>query len=210
MGSKPSRAREVENVREKKQREGPQEHNHHDHAHAEHSHHDHHSVYMQTETPELKAIFKHLSFRANTERGTDRVVCLQKVLMEELGIAKPDLTQLRSVVEDFCQNPDTITEEEIQSVCAVLPEAAARLAANGSPLAALLKDVPLHLAVARAVEQVLQIKPCESESWFPGSHETLISRQMGHWRGELEVAMTLAVARTACVDERRGTHTLQR
>ena len=187
----------MENVIEKKQREGPQEHNHHDHAHAEHSHHDHHSVYMQTETPELKAIFKHLSFRANTERGTDRVVCLQKVLMEELGIAKPDLTQLRSVVEDFCQNPDTITEEEIQSVCAVLPEAAARLAANGSPLAALLKDVPLHLAVARAVEQVLQIKPYESEPWFPGSHDPLKPRSMGHWRGELEVAMTLTSARAS-------------
>ena len=209
MGSKPSRSREVapQDLEKKPQvREGPRaEHSHRDHA--EHSHHhDHH----QEGTPELKAIFKHLSFRASAERGNDRVVCLQKVLMEELGIAKPDLTQLRSVVEVVCLNPGFITEEEIPSVCAALPDAAARLAANGSPLAALLKDVPLHLAVARAVEQVLQIKPYESEPWFPGSHDPLKPRSMGHWRGELEVAMTLAVARTACVDERRGTHTLQR
>jgi hypothetical protein len=175
-------------------REGPRaEHSHRDHA--EHSHHhDHH----QEGTPELKAIFKHLSFRASAERGNDRVVCLQKVLMEELGIAKPDLTQLRSVVEVVClTDPGFITEEEIPSVCAALPDAAARLAANGSPLAALLKDVPLHLAVARAVEQVLQIKPYESEPWFPGSHDPLKPRSMGHWRGELEVAMTLTLARAS-------------
>ena len=198
MGSKPSRAREVasQDLEKKPQvRDGSHaEHSHSDQA--EHSHHDHHHHHSEV-TPELKAIFKHLSHRANIERGNDRVVCLQKVLMEDLGIVKPDLTQLRSVVEDVCLNPDLINEEEIQSVCAALPDAAARLAANGSPLAALLKDVPLHLAVARAVEQVLQIKPYESEPWFPGSHDPLKPRSMGHWRGELEVAMTLTLARAS-------------
>ncbi len=196
MGSKPSVAAEARGAAPADQkspggvRPGPDpgdRSNHHDHG-DDHSplHHSHQA------SPELEAVFKHLCFQTSIRRGNDRVANLQQVLMEELGIAKPDRKQLGEVVDQVCENPDSITEEELARICQALPDAAARLAADGSPLAALLKDVPLHLAMARALEQVLQAKPHESESWFPGSHEILHPRSVGHWRGEIEVRSPLA------------------
>jgi hypothetical protein len=168
---------------------------HPDDASHHHDHADGHSPLRHAKhaPPELQALFKHLCFQTSIRRGSDRVVNLQEVLMEELGIAKPDRKQLGEVVDMVCENPDSITEEELERICAALPDAAARLAADGSPLAALIKDVPLHLAMARAVEQVLQAKPHEAESsWLPDIHETLHPRSVGHWRGEIEVRSPLA------------------
>ena len=61
-----------------------------------------------------------------------------------------------------CSDINDIKEEDLEKICDALPDAAARLANNGSPIALLLKDIPLHLALARALEQVLQSKPTES------------------------------------------------
>ena len=74
--------------------------------------------------------------------------------MQELGIAEPDLADLERVLQRECEDMTVITEEEIERVCAAFPNAAARLAENGSPFALLFNTIPSHLALARSLEQV--------------------------------------------------------
>ena len=79
-----------------------------------------------------------------------------------------------------------LTMFEPSCFAAAFPWAAARLADDGSPLALLLKNVPIHLALARALEQVLHAKKDEEKQYRTGQHETLVSRDMGTWHGQLE------------------------
>ena len=82
---------------------------HPDDASHHHDHADGHSPLRHAKhaPPELQALFKHLCFQTSIRRGSDRVVNLQEVLMEELGIAKPDRKQLGEVVDMVCENPDS-------------------------------------------------------------------------------------------------------
>lgn len=79
-----------------------------------------------------------------------------------------------------------LTMFELCCFAAAFPWAAARLDHDGSPLALLLKNVPIHLAVARALEQVLHAKKDEEKQYRTGQPISLVSRDMGTWQGQLE------------------------
>lgn len=192
MGSKPStqRSKLVHSPsQEPAQRRQSRNHSHddrHGHGHSEDHHHCSDGPPNARNSPELKALFKHIAFRAAASKKLDLVSCVQEVMMQELGIAEPDLADLERVLQRECEDMTVITEEEIERVCAAFPNAAARLAENGSPFALFFNQIPSHLALARALEQVVQSKAPAGLTTFAGL-DHLLAQKVGKWHGQLEV-----------------------